>query len=460
MQMISRNTSPWLPHNKSLPKLFVLFCGTTLLVMYAIYPRRTSITDRKNMQRIQDRSISQHSAAMNQLTNHHHQNFRRKKEEKILRPRRTTKKILIAFDYWEQLTMATSHFFDLTALAAYGGRQVVVPFVNDSFFYGSPREKGFETLELYYNVSALNRTLRSHGHGTLISWNEFQDVCQGKLDVLVHFDYKNLNKTTTYNQDKRAFFDCENRKANTFEGFNVGKMICMNVFAVTSVEKFENEVLERLPCVGFDQWRGIDNKYPYRAQFNLPSAVTDRLYSHNATMFFSSKLLYVARDFIAKNLSPLFVSAQVRAEKILKSGKTFRNITAVEKCILHLVGLVQRHMNTSKALIPVFLATDFADYGSSSRRIAKLSQDNIKSLSSMLASLKPVIFQPSAYNLTDGGAVAIVEMNILASGDRLFVVGGGSFQEWLASQFLSQNNIDQKSNDKCKHELCNSLCGL
>ena len=43
----------------------------------------------------------------------------------------------------------------------------------------------------------------------------------------------------------------------------------MNVFAVDSVEKFENEVIERLPCVGFDQWRGIANKCSHRAQFQL-----------------------------------------------------------------------------------------------------------------------------------------------------------------------------------------------
>lgn len=90
-----------------------------------------------------------------------------------------------------------------------------------------------------------------------------------------------------------------------------------------------------------------------------------------------------------------------------------------------------------------------------------LSQDNTKSLRNILAPLKPVIFQPPAYNLTDRGAVAIVEMNILAFGDRLFVVEGGSFQEWLASQFLSRNNWhDQNFSDKCKHELCNSLCGV
>ena len=467
MQTINRNALLlWLPRNKSLQKLFVVFCGIALLVIYSFYVRKTTITDRRDMQRMHDRSLSQPSATMNQLSHHHHrhhyrrhhhpQSILRKNEEKIVRQPR--KKIFIAFNYWEQLTMATNSFFDLTALAAYGERQVVVPFVNNSSFFGSPSEEGFETLELYYNVSALNHTLRAHGHGTLISWKEFQDVCQGKLDVLVHFDYTSLNKTKIYNQGTRAFFSCNNRRKNTFQDFNVTRRICLNVFAVNSVKKFENEVIERLPCVGLAQWRGIDNKYPFRAQFNLSSVVKDRLYSHNATMFFSSKLLYVARDFIAKNLSPLFVSAQIRAEKILKSGKTFRNVSAVAKCISSLTRLALRHKNDSTAPKPVFLATDFEDYGSSSQRIAKLSQNQTKSLMNILAPLKPVVFQPSAYNLTDRGAVAIVEMNILLSGERLFVVGGGSFQEWLASQFLIQTN--QTSSAECQHELCNNLCAF
>ena len=44
------------------------------------------------------------------------------------------------------------------------------------------------------------------------------------------------------------------------------------------------------------------------------------------------------------------------------------------------------------------------------------------------APLKPVMFQPSVYNLTDRGTVAIVEMNILVSGKHLSVVGVGQFE--------------------------------
>ena len=134
------------------------------------------------------------------------------------------------------------------------------------------------------------------------------------------------------------------------------------------------------------------------------------------------------------------------AERILKLARTIRDMAAVKECVSNLTARVQRHKNGSTAPVPVFLATDFVR--------------NSKSLMNILAPLKPVIFQPSAYNLADRGAVAIVEMNILVSGERLFVVGGGSFQEWLANQFLIKNNIDQISSAKCQHELCNNLCCL
>ena len=217
-------------------------------------------------------------------------------------------------------------------------------------------------------MSALNRTLRSRGHGTIISWKEFQDVCQGKLDVLVHFDYTNLNKTTKYNQGTRAFSPCQDHRRNIFGELNAARTICMNVFAVDSVEKFENEAIERRPCVGFDQWRGIDNKYSHRAQFQLLSVVANRMRSGEAAIFFNSKLLHVARDFITKSLRPLFFAMHTRAERNLKLARTIRGMAAVKECIPNLTALVQRYVNVSTAVVPVFLASDFVDYGSSSRR--------------------------------------------------------------------------------------------
>ncbi|XP_078342925.1 uncharacterized protein LOC144628661 [Oculina patagonica] len=438
IRMQNINQKPFLsclPFNNSLLKVFALFCGITVLVICVVNNRITSTHGR--------------SHSWKNATNQTVKSFPSK--EAVENLRRTGKKIFIAFNYWEQLTAATNNLLDLTALAAYGGRQVVVPFVKHSLFYGSPKEKGTETLALYYNVTALNRTLGSRGHGTLISWKEFQKVCQGKLDVLVHFDY------TRNNQATGGFLPCKDRWRNTFGDFKVGRSICMNVFAVDSVEKFENEVVKRLPCVGLAEWRGSNHKYRYRAQFNLSSVVTHRINSGDAAIFFSSKLLHVARDFITKNLGPQFFSMHIRTERILKLAKTIRDIAAVKMCISNLTARVQSEKNVSTAHIPIFLAADFADYGSSSRHVNP-ARKSANSLMKILAPLKPVIFQPSAYNLTDRGAVAIVEMNILVSAKHLFVVGGGTFQSWIVKQFLNKNNIYGISRAKCQSELCNRLC--
>ncbi|KAJ7377870.1 hypothetical protein OS493_025764 [Desmophyllum pertusum] len=242
-----------LPMNKCLLKAFVLFCGLTVAICFFYVRRTTHINNRSTD--ILDRSHSRWHNETNPL------NISPGKDSKeiVENTRRPAgKKIFIAFSYWEQLTMATDNFLDLTALAAYSGRHVVVPFVKDSEFFGSGIKKGSETLALYFNVTALNHTLLSRGHGTLISWKEFQDVCKGKLDVLVRFDFSNLNQTITNSQGTRAFFPCKDRHKNTFRDFKVGTTICMNVFALDSVDKFENEVVKRLPCVGLAEWRELE----------------------------------------------------------------------------------------------------------------------------------------------------------------------------------------------------------
>ena len=65
-------------------------------------------------------------------------------------------KFYIAFRFWDRLSMATNNLIALTALANYIGHQVVVPFVNDSQFFGYKMSSDdTQTLALYYNLSAV-----------------------------------------------------------------------------------------------------------------------------------------------------------------------------------------------------------------------------------------------------------------------------------------------------------------
>lgn len=343
------------------------------------------------------------------------------------------KKVMIAFHYWEQLTMATKNLLELTSLAAYGERQVVVPFVKDSQFSGAPNSRFTETLELYYNVTALNRTLLSRGHATFISWKEFQDVCRGRLDVLVNLDYTPLNKTTKYSLAK-PIIPCKDRG-----NIRTARMLCMNVFALNSVARFEDEVAKRLPCVGIFEWRGSDDTKQLRAQFDLNSVVSNGLSHLDSSVFFNPKLLLIAQDFISKNLSPLFISVHIRAEKLLNEG---RNFSMVKTCLSNMRARVETIMRAGAVTIPVFMATDFARFGSSSKGVNP-ARENAKWLLEIFAPLKPIMFNPSEYKLADRGAVAIVEMNILASGKHLVKAGGGSFQFWIVNQFLHKTGNDR-----------------
>ena len=174
-----------------------------------------------------------------------------------------------------------------------------------------------------------------------------------------------------------------------------------------------------------------------RAKFNLRSIVKRPLSFGNVDAFFNVKLKHIAQDFIARNLRPDFVSVHIRAESILFHGG---NIDLVVKCMLKLSAAVKMMTNSMASELKVFLATDFSEFGSSSRSASL--RKNAKSLMELLKkNLNPITqFQPNYYSLSDYGAVAIVEMDILASGRRLFVLGGGSFQDWIRQQFLKRNN--------------------
>ena len=356
------------------------------------------------------------------------------------------RKIILAFNWWEQLTMASNNLLGLTALAAYGERQVVVPFVENSRFSGTPT-KNNKTLAFYYNVKALNNKLRSHGHATLINWEGFQDVCKARLDLLVYIDYPDLKVTTNYSRSA-PFYRCNDRHKTIFKCFNIGKTICMDA-SLDSVQRFENEVVMGLPCVGIFQWRGIGHKHSSaRARFDTSHAVRNILCYRNISSLFSSKLHHIAENFVAKHLGGFFVSVHIRTEWLLGKGL---NISDLVKCISFLSARVQSIRDKIGRATPVFLAADFAEFGSSSYEVIPVRKRS-ESLKKIVAPLKPITFNPSEFKLADRGAIAIVEMEILASGNRLVVLGGGTFQSSIVDQFLKKQKATAWKVDRLSYQ--------
>ena len=347
-----------------------------------------------------------------------------------------SEKFIIAFGYWEQLTQATNSLLKLTALAAYTGREVVIPFVKDSKFYGTGRIPN-QSLSAYFNLDELNRKLQFRGHAKLVGWDRFRHSCQDRLDVLVSFDYYFQNVGSL--NDNTTVYPCKN-PVGTYAGLTVNKTTCVYARALHSAEAFEKEIAKSHKCVGIIEWRGNDEsrKEP-RAHFNLTSSLIKPLtFKDVDTNFFNVKLKFIAEHFIEQNLRPDYISIHLRAEAVLH----VQSMDFLKQCISELSERAQ--IVAGSLSLKVFLSTDFSKHGSDSR--SGHLRNEAASIMELLTKklIQTVTFDPTDYALTDNGAIAIVETNILAAGRRLFLLGGGSFQAWIKNMFLTKNNFDNK----------------
>ena len=331
--------------------------------------------------------------------------------------------------------MATNNLIALTALASYSGHQVVVPFVNDSKFYGYKMSSDdTQTLALYYNLSAFNNTLRSHGYSTLVSWETFQSVCRDKLDLLIQFSY---GEEASRSQQTKEIHGLQTRF-----GFNISKTVRVDSGMLRSVESFLDKVVKGSKCVGIQEWRG-NMEVPERAFFPLPMDIHSSLSLHHVA-FFNEKLLEIVHDFMNKTLGSNYISHHIRTEQILKRSNG--NFTTLVNCIKKQASLIKniraRHPHYNK----LFVAVDFTEFGSQSkwaREARGKASLLLKHLNELFDNM--VFLQPQFYKIKDKGAVAIVEMALLASGKELFLTGGRCFQYFMAQQFMkrSPNSFDK-----------------
>ena len=96
----------------------------------------------------------------------------------------------------------------------------------------------------------------------------------------------------------------------------------------------------------------------------------------------------------------------------------------------------------------IFLATDFSRFGSKSYTIRSAQNNSEMLLKNLHKLLKnPRVFDPRTVNLSDRGSIPIVEMKILSAGKKLFLVGGGNFEDWIKYKF-------EKVGDNVAEKIC------
>lgn len=364
------------------------------------------------------------------------------------------RKYIIIFRHYEQLGRATSNLLALCAIAKHGERNVVAPFVNNSRMAGLPYGVGhhfrkkriisFSPFQTYFDVKQVNELLKSNGYSTLTSFHEMEKNCNRRLDVVVHFLYhkrksiedamswyriselelKNIYSSARQND---GWTNCPYIKksniAQQLGEFKISRYICIDPEIIRTVELLENKVLRGANCVGIVQWKGVGRD---RSHFELSrtSVLRPSDLRHNA------QLIDLARSFVkTSGLGKSFISIHVRAERHI-----FRKRDIItQQCFKKLAARVQKLRE--KHNWNVYLACDIVDHGSdtlihdvSKRKRLALYRELMKLLHfpKTLSRIK---------GLYDAGAVAIIEMHILAEGKKLVTLGGGNYQEWLVQLF-------------------------
>ena len=352
------------------------------------------------------------------------------------------RKLFIAFSFNDQMTMATENLLILAALATYGDRNVVVPFVKDSKFYGTKLDNNTGTLSRYFDLEEFNRKLDSYGYGSLMSWKHFQKHCHERLDILLTFLYskKTARDPTVSNSERQllnrdGWSPCSGQ--HTVQRIEARLSICIDPEIFDSFEKLESEVLRGSPCVGIVNWKGVGKE---RTHFRLPSNIPSP-FSIRHEVPLNRDLLQLAQEFVSKRLANDFISVHIRSEWVLRRAPN-ANMSKMFSCLQTLKARIQKmNLKETANVTKIFLATDFTKFGSSASAVksARKESDRLEQLLDNILG-HPETFDPSGADLSDRGSIAIVEMSILTAGKKLFLVGGGSFEDSIKFKFERVHN--------------------
>ena len=146
----------------------------------------------------------------------------------------------------------------------------------------------------------------------------------------------------------------------------------------------------------------------------------------------------VAQDYLSVcGIKQPFIGVHIRLERLLMKEVALKNNSYIKYCLQNLEKILDR-LKKQFGLHRRLLFTDMGKYGTdscSNKRCSRRDQ-----LFSMLDGLGLTVssYDPKVLNGTENsGYVSLVEMNMMALGEKLVLVGGGGFEVTLQGRFLS-----------------------
>ena len=401
----------------------------------------------------------------------------------------STDSFFIALSYFEQLTCGTRNLFSAGYVAENFGAKVVLPFLLHSRLYGIPDlipskvmpGKYFD-LSTIYDIKKLNDTFNKITGTYLVKFEEFIYHAPREIMILdfpiVAENYTEQHLGLAYrdaaflhnlmNFSNIKAFDCFHhvnkdqlmvrdvelmlRRVTRLLGvqeFVIKEYICIAPTLDISTDEIKR-LIEEPRTILTSEWKGCayqtcdiqaahNSIKPFRNR--ILYSTQKRSIAKNFVLPFSDSIKLTAMDYLRRiNMSAPYISLHIRIEKLQRLNLVINDRTL---CCLDLLRNLIDSLKQRK-FGQILMITDISEYGTDSCIDVKCMQ-YVRKVQSILTSIGLVQtrFNPKLTGSSESPAfVSLVEMNMLATGNRLVVIGGGSFKKQIINHFLQSNPVN------------------
>ena len=242
---------------------------------------------------------------------------------------------------------------------------------------------------------------------------------------------------------------------NTAE-FITKAYICISPSVDTTTDEIRKLFGPESSTIIFTQWRGcayhscdvnaprrIGSNYRHRILYHSTDKVQKLGFTDLQLPYNDAAQVDAKRYLQNMKISHPYISIHIRTEKLAQVNAQVDRYT--DCCLSILDGLLGSLKLKYPSVNSTVTITDVGKYGSNAchhqtcLRHANKVQRRLSSMGLALASFDPTVTRSSK----NSAYVSLVEMNMLAMGDLLIVMGKGSFKNQIISEFLQSNPVSK-----------------
>ena len=343
---------------------------------------------------------------------------------------------VIAMNFWEQMTKATSNLLDLQCWAARHHNSVVEPYSVDSllfFTFDKSRAASLMKLEDMFDMDDWRRYSKSNGLAPLVNQEEFFRAVALKGQtwnvILVQMQYYGSKSTCKFTWQEGV------RMVGTLKNMKVARKVCIGAKKETYVSVFDRDVYGKLSTdntiVVFNEWRGIGGIGTERLRVKYACTKAKQYICHK---HISQHVLKDAEEYAQRYLGGFgqYIAVMARFEK------STSNLKLTNKKLLqhYLSGHIQqtllkwKALKTNTSITATFLAFDYGKFGSGS-----FKKKNYFDSKTVLENFHQTLYYGNLSlhdwemsfeqlrNTTESGYIALLQLAIATNAKCIILVG-------------------------------------